>query len=128
MKHLLTLVAGFGLLAGAALADPVAGTWKTEADDGNYAHVAMAPCGANMCGTIARTFNSAGEFASPNVGKVLVIDMAATGGGNYEGKVWRPSNNKIYLGKMRLNGNSLALRGCVAGGMLCSKQTWSRVN
>lgn len=128
MKTLLTLAAAMGCMATAALADPVAGTWKTEVDEGSYAHVTMAACGGNICGTIARTFNSAGEYASPNVGKTLVIDMAPQGGGEYEGKVWRPSNNKIYLGKMSLKGDALALRGCVAGGMLCSKQTWSRVN
>ncbi|MDU9004909.1 DUF2147 domain-containing protein [Sedimentitalea todarodis] len=115
-------------LAGAALADPAEGTWKTEADDGAYAHVDLSMCGAAVCGVIARTFNTDGEYASPNIGKTLVIDMVPAGDGSYAGKVWRPSNDKIYIGKMDLNGNSLALRGCVAGGLICSKQTWSRVN
>ena len=86
----------------------------------------MAPCGGGLCGTIARTFNASGEYESPNLGKTLVIDMKPRGGGAYEGKVWRPSNDKIYIGKMDLNGNSLRLRGCVAGGLICSKQTWTR--
>ena len=128
MKHaMLSAVTALGL-AGAAAADPVLGTWKTQVDDGAYAHVTMSKCGANVCGKIAKTFNDGGEYASPNIGKTLVIDMVPQGGGAYEGKVWRPSNDKIYIGKMQLNGNSLALRGCVAGGLLCSKQTWSRVN
>lgn len=115
-------------LATPALADPVLGTWKTQPDDGSYAHVDMTPCGANVCGTIARTFNDSGEYSSPNIGRRLVIDMVPNGDGSYEGSVWRPSNDKIYIGKMDLDGNSLALRGCVAGGLFCSKQTWSRVN
>lgn len=119
-------IASLGL-AGAALADPVEGTWKTQVDDGSYAHIRMAPCGSAICGTIARTFNADGEYKSPNIGKTLVIDMVPNGDGSYAGKVWRPSNDKIYIGKMQLNGNALALRGCVAGGLLCSKQTWSRV-
>ncbi|AVO37351.1 DUF2147 domain-containing protein [Pukyongiella litopenaei] len=119
-------VAALGL-AGAALADPVEGTWQTQVDDGSYAHIAMAPCGSAICGTIARTFNAEGEYTSPNIGKTLVIDMVPNGDGSYAGKVWRPSNDKIYIGKMKLNGNALALRGCIAGGLLCSKQTWSRV-
>ncbi|MFV1529681.1 MULTISPECIES: DUF2147 domain-containing protein [unclassified Phaeobacter] len=114
-------------LAGMAAADPVLGTWKTQTDDGSYAHVTMAPCGAAVCGKISRTFNAEGEYISPNIGKTLVIDMVANGDGSYAGKVWRPSNNKIYIGKMNLSGASLALRGCVAGGLICSKQTWSRV-
>ncbi|MFZ5964958.1 DUF2147 domain-containing protein [Thalassococcus sp. BH17M4-6] len=122
------LLAGLALTAGAALADPAEGTWKTEVDDGSYAYVGLKPCGPYICGTIDRTFNSRGEYKSPNLGKTLVINMAPQGGGKYEGKVWRPSNDKIYMGKMQLNGSTLQLSGCVAGGLLCSKQTWSRVN
>ncbi|MDC0657332.1 DUF2147 domain-containing protein [Leisingera sp. SS27] len=127
MKHLLAGMAVAVGLAGAAAADPVLGVWKTQADDGSYAHIQMAKCGAAVCGKIARTFNSEGEYKSPNIGKTLVIDMVPNGDGSYEGKVWRPSNDKIYIGKMDLAGSSLALRGCVAGGLICSKQTWTRV-
>ncbi|MEL7090383.1 MAG: DUF2147 domain-containing protein [Pseudomonadota bacterium] len=128
MKKLLAAAAMGVMAASAAMADPVLGTWKTQPDDGSYAHITMASCGAAICGKIARTFNDSGEYQSENIGKTLVIDMTPAGGGKYEGQVWRPSNNKIYIGKMTLNGNSLALRGCVAGGLICSKQTWSRVN
>ena len=125
-KAILTIALMLG--AGAAMADPVEGMWKTQPDDGAYAHVKMAPCGANYCGTIVRTFNDTGEYKSPNLGKQLVRDMAPKGGGAYEGKVWRPSNDKIYFGKMKLSGNSMTMKGCVAGGLLCSGQTWSRIN
>ena len=114
--------------AGMAAADPLEGLWQTETDDGAFAHVQIEPCGANFCGKIVRSFKDGTAFESPNRGKTLVIDMAPQGGGNYEGKVWRPSNDKIYLGKIALNGDSIKLRGCIAGGLLCSKQTWARVN
>lgn len=127
MKTVATAIAALVMGAGAALADPVLGTWKTEVDDGSYAHIEMTQCGSNVCGTIARTFNSGGEYNSPNKGKQLVRNMAAKGGGSYAGKVWRPSNDKIYIGKMQLNGNTLKLKGCVAGGLLCSSQTWTRI-
>jgi len=112
----------------AQAADPAVGTWKTQTDEGAYAHVKMTECGNAICGVIARTFNASGEYKSDNLGKRIVIDMVPQGDGQYRGKVWRPSNNKIYIGKLDLNGNSLKLRGCVAGGLLCSKQTWSRIN
>ena len=115
------------LIAGPALADPLEGTWQTEVDDGAYAYVEIGPCGDKFCGIIARTFNADGEYSSPNLGKTLVIDMEPRGGGEYRGNVWRPSNDKIYIGKITLKGDSLFLRGCVAGGLLCSKQTWARV-
>ena len=122
----LTLAAGL-FAAGAALADPIEGVWQTQPDDGAYAHVTIAPCGANFCGTMSRTFNDSGEYESPKLGKRVVHDMAPQGGGKYEGRVWRPSNDKMYLGKVDLNGDRLKLAGCVAGGLLCSKQTWARV-
>lgn len=115
------------LAAPARAADPVEGMWQTQPDDGAYAHVQLAPCGPAICGTIKRTFNASGEYKSPNLGKQLVIGMVPQGGGKYEGKVWRPSNDKIYLGRIELNGASLRLAGCVAGGLFCSKQTWQRV-
>jgi uncharacterized protein (DUF2147 family) len=120
--------AALALSATGAMAEPALGTWKTQVDDGAYAHVEMAKCGSNVCGKIARTFNDTGEYKSENIGKTLVIDMKPGGSGNYAGKVWRPSNDKIYIGKMTVKGNSLKLSGCVAGGLICSKQTWSRIN
>lgn len=111
---------------GMAQADPVQGVWKTQTDDGAYAHVTMAPCGGAICGVISRAFNASGEFQSPNVGKRLVWDMNADGNGKYSGgKIWQPSTDKVYRSKMVLNGTSLAVSGCV--GPICKKQTWTRV-
>ncbi len=53
--------------------------------------------------------------------------MAPQGGGNYAGRVWRPSNDKIYAGKASVAGDRMSLSGCIAGGLLCSSQTWVRV-
>lgn len=123
----LVLAAAFALLSSPALADPVEGIWQTQPDDGAYAHVQVAPCGPAYCGTIIKSFNAQGEYKSPNVGKQLIRNMAPKGGGKYEGQVWRPSNNKVYSGKLTLSGNSLKMQGCIAGGLLCSSQNWSRV-
>ena len=113
--------------AGAAFADPAEGTWQTQVDDGAYAHVKMSTCGANLCGTIARTFNDTGEYKSENLGKQLVWDMTPEGGGAYKGgKIWHPSTGKTFKSKMALSGNTLKVSGCV--GPICRKQTWSRVN
>lgn len=125
-KFFLAAFAVLGL-AGALHADPAEGLWQTQVDDGVYAHIRMVPCGQAVCGTIARTFNASGEYRSPNLGKVLVRSMVPQGGGNYEGSVWRPSNDRVYLGRMRLEGDRLVLRGCVAGGLICSSQTWARL-
>lgn len=127
MKRLTLALAGVALSAGAALADPVHGVWKTEVDDGAYAHVTIADCGAKICGTISRTFDADGEYQSKNLGKRIIRGMVPQGGGKYAGQVWRPSNGKLYKGKLKLGGNTLKMSGCVAGGLICSSQTWSRI-
>lgn len=125
-RFFLTLVAALGL-ATIAAADPIEGVWQTEVDDGSYAHVVVAPCGGAFCGTITKTFNSAGEYQSPNLGKQIVRNMVPQGGTEYQGQVWRPSNDKIYLGKIALTGSQMALRGCVAGGLICARQNWVKI-
>jgi uncharacterized protein (DUF2147 family) len=120
------LALGLGL-AGAAAADPAHGVWQTEVDDGAFAYVTLAPCGGAVCGTISRTFNDGGEFRSPTIGRQIVIDMVPQGGGDYAGSVWRPSNDRVYIGRMTVAGDALRLRGCVAGGLFCASQDWVRI-
>jgi len=124
------ILIGLGALlcsASLAVADPAEGLWQTEVDDGAFAHVRLSACGGAICGTIERTFDASGEYQSPNVGKQIVIDMEPIGGGAYEGSVWRPSHDKVYIGKMTLEGDGLILRGCVAGGLFCASQGWARI-
>ncbi|WP_380053144.1 DUF2147 domain-containing protein [Falsihalocynthiibacter sp. SS001] len=126
MKRLLTAAVALIVTAGAALADPVEGTWQTQVDEGNFAFVEIKPCGDKFCGTISRTFNSDGEWKSGNIGKNLVWDMTAKGNGDYgDGKIWQPSKDKVYKSKMSLNGDRLNVSGCI--GPICKKQTWARV-
>ena len=128
MKKIMTTVAAMIALATPVMADPALGVWQTEVDDGAFAHVTISNCGNAVCGTISRTFQNGGtEYNSENKGRQIVIDMVPQGGGKYEGQVWRPSNNKIYVGKMEVSGNSLILKGCVAGGLLCASQGWARI-
>ena len=121
------LAAALGLIAAAASADPIEGLWQTQADEGAFAHVQITPCGGAFCGTITRTFKDKAEYQSPNIGKQIVIDMVPQGGGDYKGRVLRPADNKVYNGKATVSGNSMALAGCVAGGLICKKQNWARL-
>lgn len=129
-KWMGALALGMTLAAGAALADDAYGIWQTEVDDGAFAHVTLGPCAnpAAVCGTITTTFQNGGErYQSPNLGRQIVIDMVPQGGGRYEGSVWRPSNDRIYIGRMEITGDRMRLRGCVAGGLICASQNWVRV-
>ncbi len=123
-KFLLTMA--LVVAGGAAFADPVEGIWQTQVDDGAYAYVKIAPCGAKICGTIDRTFKAEGEYKSENLGRKLVWDMAPDGANYYSGgTIWQPSSGKEYSSNMTLSGDSLKVKGCF--GPICKKQTWSRV-
>lgn len=129
MKRMMMTVLASVVFAGAAwAADPVEGIWKTEVDDGAFALITISPCAAAYCGSISKTYKEDGtEYESENKGKMIVIDMMPQGDGNYEGQVFRPSNGKTYYGTIVLNGDQLKLSGCVAGGLLCGKQNWTRI-
>ena len=120
-----------GALAGPLAADPAAGTWKTaEGEDGGYLLVTIAPCGAKLCGTIAKAYDATGGVSGSyaHLGKPILWDMVAEGGGAYGGgKIWAPDTGKTYASKMALSGNVLKVKGCVAGGMICRGQDWARV-
>lgn len=130
MKHLL-LGAAFAIgLVAPAVAEPVLGTWQTEKDDnGHYGYIRVEPCGSKICGTLVKAFDSGGaEIASDNIGKKIIWDMQPKGNGKYgDGMVWSPDRDKTYKSKMQLNGDSLAVQGCVL--VVCRDGgNWRRVN
>jgi uncharacterized protein (DUF2147 family) len=111
-----TIFAALGiatLMSTAALADDIEGRWKTESGD----TAAIGGCGEEFCITL-----KSGQYSGRTIGR-----MMPTGGGNYEGSITKPSNNKTYSGKARLTGNSLKLSGCVLGGLICDSQVWARL-
>lgn len=84
MKKLALAAIATIALSGAALADPIHGTWQTIPDDnGNYGHIQVRDCGdRGICGTLIKSFDSSGaEFVSENQGRAIIWDMAADGGG-----------------------------------------------
>ena len=132
MKHLFFAAAAAIGLAGAAQADPATGTWRTQpGDTGGYLLVDIAPCGNAVCGKIAQAYDKDNAVIADyeHAGKRMIWDMAADGGGSYSGgKIWAPDSDKTYKSKMSLTGNTLTVKGCVAGGLICRGQDWKRVN
>ena len=129
MKTILTAAAmTIGFVGAAWAADPIEGLWKTQPDGGVFYHVQMQSCGGSFCGKFKKKFVDGSEVSFAEVGKNAVFDMVPQGGGEYKGKAWRPSNGKTYSGAGTLKGNTLKIGGCVLGGLICSKQTWARLN
>ena len=113
MRLLPLAVAALLAASGAALADPIAGSWRTEA--GPTAQIAA--CGGSFC--IKMT---SGKYSGRSIGK-----LDASGGGAYSGTITDPSNNKSYSGKAALAGSTLKLSGCVLGGLICKSQSWTKL-
>ena len=132
MKQLILAAAALATLATSALADdPVDGLWKTQpGDSGGYLHVSIEPCGSAICGTIDTAFDASGDQSLnyEHLGKKIIWDMVPQGDGTYGGgKIWAPDADKTYNSKMSLNGDSLTVKGCVAGGLICRGQIWTRI-
>lgn len=99
------------LTAGAALADPIEGNWTT--DSGATAQIAAAGDGFSI------TLRS-GEHNGKQIGQ-----MKPSGSGKYKGTITDPAEDKTYSGNATLNGNGLAMQGCVAV-VFCRTQNWKR--
>jgi len=132
MKQLFASAAIVLVSAAQALAaDPAEGIWKTmPGDDGAFGHVRIYDCDGQICGVIHRAFATGGaEVESENVGKRMIWGMELEGDGSYAGgSIWAPDRDKIYRSKMSLDGNRLTVSGCIAGGLICRDQVWSRVD
>lgn len=105
----------------AALADP-SGTWLR---DNGGSRVKVAPCGANLCGTIVWLKDADGPS---KVGQRVFYDMASSGTNKWSGKAFNPEDGKTYSGTMTLSGSSLTTSGCVLGGLICKSVNWTKVN
>ncbi len=121
------LVAALLLAAGAAQADGISGTFRTQANDqGQSGLVQFYDCGGKYCGKLVRSFDKSGkEIPSKNTGRNIVANMTEAGGGKFSGgTIWDPGSGKTYKSKMQLQGDVLNVSGCVA--VFCKTQKWTR--
>jgi uncharacterized protein (DUF2147 family) len=129
MKQFLLAAAAVAVSAGSVAADPLEGMWRTAKDDnGNSGLIKVAPCGAHLCGTLIKAYDSTGqEMASKNVGRQIISQTVNDGGGKYSGKVYSPDRDKTYNSKLVLSGDMVTVNGCVLG--ICRKGgAWKKVN
>ena len=129
MKTILTAAVASFLMLGAAHAEPLLGTWQTAKDDnGNFGHIEVAPYGDALCGTLIKSFDSAGAvIPSDHTGSHIISATKPRGDGEYRGKVFSPDRGKTYNSKLQLTGDTLSVSGCVFG--ICRDGgTWSKLN
>lgn len=132
MKKMMLATAMVLVGAGVAMADPVEGVWQTEpGETGGYLHITMAPCGIEICGTIAAAFDKDGAKSADyeHLGKKMLWDMGVDGNGKYSGgKIWAPDTDKTYKSKMTLSGSNLSVRGYVGVSAFGRSMDWKRIN
>jgi len=127
----------FAAISAAQAAEPT-GTWLTQNGD---AHIRVAKCGTNMCGTIVwlreaidpATGQPPLDFQNPDPSKrntkilgLRIFAMAPDGNGGYGGAVYNTDDGQTYQAKIMLRAaEQLEIRGC--SGALCGSELWSKV-
>lgn len=132
MRKLLLIAATFSTPVLAA--EPVTGTWLTDAKDGL---VEIAPCGTDLCGRLIRMLAPPkGPPVDRNNPDPALRDRPLLGlpvltGFSPDGKVWRGTGYDPKVGKSysttleRLGPNTLKIRGCLIA-FLCRSAIWTK--
>ena len=105
-----------------SLADNVLGTWSR---DNGAVHVKFDTCGDAICGNIA--WLKPGADTKAKIGQRLFFDMRPSGANAWTGKAASSDTGSIYSGKMSIEGSTLIISGCMAGGLICKSANWRRV-
>jgi uncharacterized protein (DUF2147 family) len=121
MTILKTIAAGaaLALVATSALAQSSPfGTWTRPS---NGTKVNFYDCGGNLCAKVTSSSNK------DSVGKTIMNGAKKTGDNKWQGDLLNTEDGKTYSGVVTLDGpKELTLKGCVAGGLICKGETWTR--
>ncbi|WP_158514413.1 DUF2147 domain-containing protein [Sphingopyxis macrogoltabida] len=133
-RYALALGAFIAVPTMAAAPASISGRWKT--DDGKGI-VAMAPCGAKMCGRIERLLikePAGGQRDERNpdkqkrdrkvAGLQIYWDLVPAGDG-WKGEGYSPEDGRYYKAHLRVKGNKMTMKGCVS--VFCRTVTWTRL-
>lgn len=133
MRKLILIAA---MLAAPTLAaEPVTGSWITDARDGV---IEIAPCGAKLCGRLTKLLVAPGGPATdrnnpdPALRDRPLVGLAVLTGFVADGEAWRgtgydPKAGKSYATTLQRTGpNTLKVKGCVLG-FLCRSAMWTRL-
>ena len=110
-----------------AFAD-ITGNWLSEKnDEGKQISVEIYNCGDQICGKVTNVHNSDNTSI---IGMELIEGMQQKSDTKYSGgRIFAPDTEKWYKSKIKVTDeNTLKVSGCVAGGLICRGQVWTRVN
>jgi len=138
MRKPFTLVAIFMLaslvpqhVAAENIADEAfVGVWKNPR---NSVHVRTYACGKSLCGAVVWATDdqqSAAREAGTGqlIGKHMFSEFVLGKDRVWRGKVFVPKQNKFFPGTVTtVDANTMQVRGCALGGLICKTQTWTRM-
>jgi uncharacterized protein (DUF2147 family) len=132
MRPTLAIFAALATLTTATPADataPVEGYWRSPR---STVVMHIAPCGAQLCGTVTWANENAKRNASKHVANLIGAQLLTGlqgGPSRYSGKVWLPDEDIHATAKLQmLSPHRLQVSGCVFFGLLCKSQVWPRVD
>src|SRR5206468_8598124 len=120
--------------AAAAAAPAVQGLWLTDDHKGL---VRIGPCGASLCGTIAKVADTSGTAPTTDIHNpdarlrsrpilgLPVLSGFVDAGSYWKGRAYDPKSGKSYRSTLELNPDgSLKVSGCIL--FICESQRWTR--
>lgn len=135
MRRFFVLLALSPMSAAALAAPPVQGTWYT---DDHSAIVSIAPCGNQICGTIARVLNQGPNVPTrdvnnpdrrlrsrPILGMPILTGFSPSPSQWTGGHAYDPESGRSYRASLALNPDgTLKVTGCLL--FICRSKYWTR--
>ena len=105
----------------------IEGRWRSP---GGNSIIDIAPCGSELCGTVAWASDRAKQDASKTtdqlIGTRLLTGLQEKKTGRWQGKLLIPDKAMRVMAKIQLVGpQQLKVSGCAAK-VLCNSQVWNR--
>ncbi len=128
------------LSVGSAFADAASpyGKWSM-----GKVMVKVTDCGGGLCGSIIglkepiskidgkpkvdRENPDESKRKRPLIGLDIMIGMKPAGDGQWKGAIYNPDDGKTYSATVRLDGETMKVKGCVLG-ILCKTNNFVRIN
>ncbi len=116
-------------VAAASASGPIAGVWHNPK---NTVAVQTGPCGERLCGWIVRASDKAQADATragapPLIGTALLRGYRVSGSGRWSGQIWVPDMRRAFGSTITMvDADTLNVRGCLIGGLICKSQLWRR--
>ena len=116
----------------APVVDPhaaILGIWHNPK---NSVAVKTGRCGEKLCGWVIRASEQAkadviSKGYPPLLGTALLRSYKASGRGRWSGQIYVPDMGRAFGSTVTMiDGDTLNVKGCLIGGMLCKSQIWRR--